>query len=251
MLEAALCLIYFFHMPLFVFVSGLFSKNLAKRRGRAFDDLMVPFFVAQVLWLVVIAVFEGPVTAVSQLLVPQFALWYLVALFAWRMLLPDLARVRFFLPVAAALFFVGQLFSGIDNTLAAQRTIGFLFFFLLGYRLDAGRVVAFVKRMPLTIAIALFIGAFIGLFTVFSGDAVPYGKVFYVLCHGAHIDGSVGYLFGIGAYAVAFLGAAVLSVCFLRVVLFLKSFEAITDVGSDTMPLYLAHGYVVHAICLF
>lgn len=107
LLESLLCLIYLFHMPLFVFVSGMFSKSLAKRRERSFDELVVPFLVCQILWLVVTAVADGPRVAASLLLVPQFTLWYLVALFAWRMLLPDLSRVRFILPIAAALFFVG------------------------------------------------------------------------------------------------------------------------------------------------
>ena len=249
LLESLLCLIYFFHMPLFVFVSGMFSKSLAKRRERSFDELIVPFLVCQFLWLVVTAVVDGPRVAASLLLVPQFTLWYLVALFAWRMLLPDLSRVRFILPIAAALFFVGQFFGCLDNTFAAQRTIGFFFFFLLGYRLDAGRAVASVRKVPLAVAIALFIGTLAALFAEFSNGLIPYDKVISVLTHGGHIDGTTGYLFGMGAYAVAFVGAVVLSVCFLRVTLSLKSLGAISAIGTDTMPLYLAHGYVVKAFC--
>ena len=238
----------FFHMPLFVFVSGMFSKSLAKRRERAFDELIIPFIACQLLWLVVLAVVDGPRVAASRLLVPQFALWYLVALFAWRVLLPDLAKVRFMLPIAAVLFFIGQFFGGIDNAFAVQRTLGFLFFFLLGYRLDAGRVVSFVRRVPLAVAVVFLLGAFVALFTMFCNGSVSYEAVFYVLCHGTHIGGSVGYLFGIGMYSAAFFGAVVLSLCFLRVVLPLKSLKAMSKIGSDTMPLYLAHGYVVVAM---
>lgn len=121
MLEALLCLIYFLHMPLFLFISGMLSKNAPKRRNRAFTDLIVPFLVAQVLWLVWLACTVGPGYALSQTLVPQFALWYLVALFAWRLALLDLVRVRLIPPVSIGLFLFGQLFGGIDNTLAIQR----------------------------------------------------------------------------------------------------------------------------------
>lgn len=136
-----------------------------------------------------------------------------------------------------------------DNTFAAQRTIGFFFFFLLGYRLDAGRVVAFVRKVPFALAVAILAAAFLAFFAVFSSGAVPYDKVFRVLTHGGHIDRSSGYVFGMGAYSFAFVGAVVLSVCFLRVALPLKSFDALSGIGSDTMPLYLAHGYVVKAVC--
>ena len=248
-LEALLCLIYFFHMPLFVFVSGVFSKNAPKRRDRAFADLFVPFLAAQALWLVWLAVAESPRYALSQALTPQFALWYLVALFAWRLALPDLARVRFILPVSAALFFFGQLFGGIDNTLAIQRTLGFLFFFLLGYRLDPERVLRTVVRIPVAIAVAAFVVVISALYVAFASGRIPYGTVFSVLTHGAHIDESTGYVMGLAVYSVAFVGAVVLSACFLRLIVSLKHSRVLVRIGSDTMPLYLAHGYAVHAIC--
>lgn len=236
-------------MPLFVFVSGMFSKNAPKRRDRAFADLVVPFLAAQALWLAWLAVAEGPRYALSQALTPQFALWYLVALFAWRLALPDLARVRLILPVTAALFFFGQLFGGIDNTLAIQRTLGFLCFFILGYRLDPDRVARAVRRIPVTFAAAAFVVALAALCIAFASDSVPYGMVFGVLTHGAHIDESSGYAMGLAAYAAAFVGAVALSACFLRLMACFRNRRALARIGSDTMPLYIAHGYVVHAIC--
>lgn len=250
-LESLLCVIYFFHMPLFVFVSGMFSKNVVKRRDRAFEDLMVPFFVAQMIWLVFRAVTNGPGWALDHIFNPQFQLWYLTALFMWRVLLPDLLRVRFILPVAAVLFFVGQMVSGMDGMFAAQRTIGFLFFFLLGYRADFAKVVRLVGRVPFVLAAAAFIVAFAGLFAVFSCTSFSYGGVFNILRHVVIIGEAGGWQAGITitAYALAFIGAAVLSVCFLRLVMTVKVWKPIVSVGEDTMPLYILHGWAVYAIC--
>ena len=236
-------------MPLFVFVSGMFSKNAPKRRDRAFADLIVPFLAAQTLWLVWLAVIEGPLYALSQTLTPQFALWYLVALFAWRLILPDLARVRFILPASAALFFFGQLFGGIDNTFAVQRTLGFIFFFMFGYWLDSDRVLRVVKRIPLVLAVAVFVVAPVMLYVAFANGSISYDMVFSVLTHGTHIDESSGYVRGFAAYAIAFVGGIVLSACFLRMMICFRNRRTLALVGSDTMPLYLAHGYVVHALC--
>ena len=36
--------IYSFHMPLFVFVSGFFSKDVGKARETAFTRLLLPYF---------------------------------------------------------------------------------------------------------------------------------------------------------------------------------------------------------------
>ena len=247
MLGSTLCLIYFFHMPLFVFISGMFSKSLAKRRERAFGELIVPFLAAQLLWLAVFAVTKGPFAAATLLFLPQYALWYLVALFIWRLLLPDLVKVRYILLIAAVLFFIGPFFDCVDKAFAIQKTLGFLFFFLLGYRFDADRVISFVRRVPLTLSLLVFAASFITLYLAFSNGVNSY-SVLVVLCHTAKIGGEGGYLLGAAAYAVAFAAGLVLSVCFLRLALSFKPLERIAPVGSDTMPLYLAHGYVVRAM---
>ena len=96
----------------------------------------------------------------------------------------------FILPFSAVLFFFGRLFGGIDNMLVVQSTLGFLFFFTLGYQLDAKRVLHAAGRVPV-----------------------------------------------------------VLSACFLRVMVCLGNCWALARTSSDTMPLYLAHGYVAHALC--
>ena len=189
----------FFHMPLFVFISGMFSKNASKRRNRAFADLVVPVLAVQALWLVWLAVTDGLRYALSQVFTPQFALWYLVALFVWRLTLPDLVRVRFILSVSAALFFFGQVFNGIDNTLAIQRVLGFLFFFVLGYQLDSTRVMRGIGRVPLVLAVAAFAVVFLALYAAFASGCIPYGMVFGALVHGMHINESAGYFMGLVA----------------------------------------------------
>lgn len=248
-LESVLCVIYFFHMPLFVFVSGLFSKNVVKRRDRAFDDLMVPFFAAQLIWLLVRAVTNGPGWALDHIFDPQFQLWYLTALFIWRVLLPDLLRMRFILPMTAVLFFVGQMIDGVGSTFALQRTIGFLFFFLLGYRADLAKVVRVAGRVPLALAVAAFTVSFAALFAAFSCTSASYKAVFNILRHVNHIGGMSGWLVDTAVYAVAFIGAVVLSLCFLRLAVAFKTWKPIVSVGKDTMPLYILHGWVVYTIC--
>ncbi len=37
--------IYFFHMPVFIFVTGFLSKNIEKGRQRAVETYFVPFYI--------------------------------------------------------------------------------------------------------------------------------------------------------------------------------------------------------------
>ena len=249
LLEALLCVVYVFHMPLFVFVSGLFSKRIERCRSKALGGLLVPLAVLQLLWLVWIALTEGVRSALSVVLYPQFALWYLAALYVWRTLLPDLLRVRHVLAVSLVLFFAGKLVGGLDNLLGLDRAVGFLVFFLLGYRADGGRVKEAVRRVPVPVAALAPCACAALLWWGLATGAFRFETVFYTLTHGRSIWEFSPHVEGFAAYTVALVGAVALSACFLRLVLATRG-GALAMVGRDTMPTYAAHGYVVHAACL-
>lgn len=246
LLEAILCTIYFFHMPLFVFVSGYLSKNIARRREGAFVDLLLPYVAAQLCWWLYGLLSGSPSGVLDNIFYPQFALWYLLALFTWRMLAPDLIRVRWIMPVSAALFVVGQAFEGIDNAFAMQRTIGFFAFFLMGYKAD-GELLEYIGRLQRGACAALLACVFFGLFALFSFTGVSYGGLFAVLSHAAHLSAFSNMFVGIVSYCFAFVAAVVLSSCVMRLVPSSELF-LLTRMGSNTMPVYLTHGLVVYIV---
>lgn len=126
--------IYLFHMPVFIFISGYFSKNLAKGRSTAVETFLVPYLLLNmVLSLIMLAI--GKID-VFTILSPGWTLWYLYCMFIWRLLLPDLVKVRRIL----LLSFVIGIFSGFltefGTYMALARTLGFLPYFLAGYFMD-------------------------------------------------------------------------------------------------------------------
>lgn len=248
LIEALLCSIYVFHMPLFVFVSGLFSKNVETCRSKALGGILIPLLVLQAVWLVWIALIDGAKSALSVTLFPQFALWYLAALYLWRTLLPDLLHIRHVLAIALALFFVGKMVGGLDNLFGLDRTVGFLVFFLLGYKMDGKRVVQAVGRIPASLACSALVFCPMLLWLCFSSGVVRFETVFYTLTHSRCIWDFSFWWEWVAAYVVAFVGAVALSACVLRLVLVAKG-RVLVEVGRDTMPTYAGHGYFVHATC--
>ncbi len=122
--------IYSFHMPLFIFISGFFSKNVSRIREQAFSRLLLPYLIfnfsmVAFLWL------TGE--RELSLFTPTYVYWFLLALFVWRVFLTDLTAIRFILPVSIA----AGLFLGYSpeatNFLAISRIVVFFPFFLLGY----------------------------------------------------------------------------------------------------------------------
>jgi fucose 4-O-acetylase-like acetyltransferase len=123
--------IYSFHMPLFVFLSGIFARETLK--GRDYQKIIWTLFLPLV-------VFQGVYLAVGWMtgwfsysaFTPYWILWFIASMIGWRILLP-LSASAIGLLVALS----GAVLVGYDETigyaLSASRTIYFLPFFVLGH----------------------------------------------------------------------------------------------------------------------
>lgn len=247
--RSLLCVIYFFHMPLFCFISGLFSKNVRARKDAGVSDLLVPLCVFQIAWLVIKLVTQHSPKVLLELLVPQFALWYLLALYIWRIIIDDIQRIRFAFFFSILLFFVIPFYEGLNNVFAIQRMAGFFVFFFAGFKVSTKTMEELVRRVPVLIAVVIPLGCFAICYYSFSQELVSFADVFAVLIHGAHITNPSDMLKGVIFYGIAFTGAIVLSLCILRIMSCVKD-GYLTQIGRDTMPLYMIHGFVV-AFCVW
>ena len=242
-LQTVLCFIYYFHMPLFVFISGNFSKNVEKRRNRAFEDLLIPYFISQFLWLIYQGIFNHSFDVIKNVFYPQFSLWYLLALFIWRLLLPDLLKIRGILPVSTLLYVFGMFCTGINNDFAMQRAIGFLIFFLLGYFASEDNI-ARIKKIPVWLSICCIGMSFIGTFIMLRTGIISFDVLFSVLTHNKYITTFENWGIGIITYVIAFFIACILSCLILGLINDHESKLCI--IGENTLPLYIAHGFIVH-----
>lgn len=94
--------IYLFHMPMFAFVTGYFSKNLEKCRQTAVEKCLLPYLLfqgvyilaAQIMIKMGLASFKSSVFSAS-ILLPSSAFYYLLAVFFWKLLGKDILRLRF------------------------------------------------------------------------------------------------------------------------------------------------------------
>ena len=135
--------IYSFHMPLFVFLSGIFAREVLKSRDyqKIVWTLFFPLVVFQVIYLGVGQLTDwysySPFT-------PYWLLWFIASLIGWRILLPLFAS-----PAGLAVALLGAVFVGYDDAvgyaLSAARTIYFLPFFVLGH-LYGLQLVALARR---------------------------------------------------------------------------------------------------------
>lgn len=79
-----LSVIYAFHMPLFVLVSGYFSKRSNIGDG-GYKRLLIIYLLFNTMYLSLDIV--GGHYSIHRILSPSFALWYILSLIYWRIIL--------------------------------------------------------------------------------------------------------------------------------------------------------------------
>lgn len=232
--------IYSFHMPLFIFISGLFVKEMAA--DSRLDLNKVLSFVAIGFLMKALG---GVLTLISDGWVPFSLLadggpaWFMFALAAYSIFVWVLRGVRqgYVLVFSVVL----ALFVGYDSTvgdfLYLSRIIVFFPFFWIGYCLVPGDIAKFVTRKQVKIAAVCVVAAVLLLCLFFISEA--YGmRGFFT---GRNSYDSIGvdhaFVFRLLAYVVS--AAMCVSILALtpsgRVPL-------VSEFGSRTLQVYVWHG---------
>lgn len=94
--------IYLFHMPMFAFVTGYFSKDYDKARENAVRKILIPYLFFQLSYVLVgaimialgLASFNANVFNYS-IILPSSAFYYFLAVFFWKLLGKDIMKFRY------------------------------------------------------------------------------------------------------------------------------------------------------------
>ena len=218
-MRAAYFFIYIFHMPLFLFISGMFSKSSIdqKRYGRIFSYLVLYYLIKILIWLPRAVFLEDySFSLLSENSVP----WYAFALFVFCLVTIALRKFSPLYVMTAAVVFA--CFAGYDSSvtdeLVLSRIIAFYPFFLAGYYLDGERVLralsgSALKIISLVLLTVLAAFVFLRIKDIYwirplltgknpfrtLGAYAPYGGLLRLLYYGA--------AFAVGAMVIAVLPA--------------------------------------------
>lgn len=223
-----------FVMPLFTFISGYFTRPACKdgKYLRSTMNLLSIFILFDaLLWIV----FPKSLNIVS-LLTPQFALWYLLSLFYWRILSifirPEWLNLRNILLVYIFSLFVGFV-PKIGEVLSFNRTCVFLCFFVSG--MASRNINAFrkIKSLPIWAALFFLVLTYLLVFFIFD-SSVPYAYV-------GSYNGDIHRLVHRGIFM---LSGIMTGIGFIRISQ-IQVFDKIADLGSKTMFYYIYHTFFI------
>ena len=136
--------IYSFHMPLFIFVSGLFSKRTVNQLRISKISGFLLLYVA----LKMTGWFFNPATFRLNLFTESGLPWYMLVMFFYPIITHFLRNVKaHYVLIISVIFAVFAGFdSNINDFLALSRLIVFFPFYYLGYSLDAEQLESFTKK---------------------------------------------------------------------------------------------------------
>ncbi|MFJ1971348.1 acyltransferase family protein [Streptomyces sp. NPDC087903] len=240
-LEGLYTVVYSFHMPAFIIISGFFSRSFDLRPDRL-KRLITGVAVPYILFETAFSLFKryadhDPHQEIS-LLDPWYLTWFLVALFVWRLTTPIWKLVRHPLPLALGIAMLATITPDIGDDLDLQRVLQFLPYFVLGLCLKPEHFRLVRRRSMRIVAVPVFAVAL-----AFGWWAVPRMNTAWFY----HRDSAqeLGAPWWVGPVMVlAMFGCSlVLTACFFawvpgRTMWF-------TALGAGTLYGYLLHGFLI------
>ncbi|MFE3514252.1 acyltransferase family protein [Streptomyces sp. NPDC059166] len=160
--RALYMIVYTFHMPAFILVSGYFSRSFdmsASKVKRLVTGVVVPYVFFETAYSLFKRFAGGDGDMPITLLDPFFLTWFLIALFIWRVTTPIWQSLRHPLPVALVIAMLASLTPGIGDDLDLQRVCQLLPFFVLGLLMKPEHFQMIRRREVRIAAVPLFAGA--------------------------------------------------------------------------------------------
>lgn len=234
-------LIVSFHMPAFIFISGYFSKRQLSVRDLV-RKLIIPYLVFELLYYLLYVLIIHKPTGLY-LMYPKFSLWYLLALFFWRVLTPYIKKVPHYMVISivAGLLIGCSDMSG--NLLSIPRALVFFPFFLAGTDFTREKLTMIRTRRNQRIAVIL-IAAFCAFLILNPYCKTISPKVFYGR-YNYHLLGQTtieGILCRLACYLIGFV------MTFAVALLISERKTCYSYIGTRTMAIYLFHGLVYSTI---
>ncbi|MGW0841554.1 acyltransferase family protein [Streptomyces sp. NPDC002787] len=238
---AAYLTVYAFHMPAFALISGYFSRGFDMAPGRLkrlLTGVVLPYVVFETAYTLFYRWAQDDPGYPLSLLDPWYVMWFLVALFIWRLTTPLWLMLRHPLPIALGLAMLAAVSPDLGGDVSIQRVLGFLPFFVLGLTLRAEHFERLRSRRVRLCLLPVGLGSVVAAYWV-----APWFDAGWFYHRGSVTGQGVSRWAGLLTTPALFCLAVLLTACFLAWVP--RRHLWFTALGAGTMYGYLLHGFVI------
>jgi fucose 4-O-acetylase-like acetyltransferase len=233
--------LYAWHVPAFVFVTGYLSRGFAYTKLRfwqLFRTVVVPYIIFECAFAL-FRVHVGGENLEDLFADPHWPLWYLSALFFWRLMTPIFRPMWGGVAVAVVISLLAGLWLG--DTLDLARVFGLLPFFVLGLKATPERLEPLRSRWVRIAAVPVFVGIFV--LTRFTDQLAATEWLYYRSRYEEmDVSDAEAVVIRLVVLAVGALGA------FAFLALVPRVGGWFTRMGVYTLVVYLFHGFVIKGV---
>lgn len=239
--------VYSFHMPAFIFVTGLFSKRAVNEKdiAKILPYLTCFFATSVILFVIKIIIGWSPV---FELFSPAALPWYLMSMFFMfliTMLVKDYKPQYIFVLSLLIGIMCGYCKTDNPDFLTWMRTIVFYPFFYLGYSLDKEKIEKATNKIYVKISAIVFFVVLNILIFSFPKQADILSKLNTARHTYSQLKafGPLGWAYRALAYAISFAAIFLLISLIPR-----KRIKGITQFGTRTLGIYMFHYVVIYLL---
>ena len=237
--------IYLFHMPAFMFLSGLFSNNtIEKKRYDKIFSYLTGFFLLKIVLFFIKLIFNHKIS--FHLLQMDDISWYLFVLFVFYMITIILRRFPYLavMCVSVILACAAGYVEEIGTWLSISRILCFYPFFWTGYCMKADRILE-VSSMKQVRIFSILYTVLILIIVYLKTDSIWW---FRKIAQGKYSYSALQELsqYGVLVRLVWYVEAGLLILALISLMPSFRSF--VTTCGSRTLAVYILH-YI--PMCLF
>lgn len=164
-IKAVWCWIYSFHMPLFIFITGMFSKkNINERRYNKIISYLFIYVITKVILMVCSLAGGGEIS--FSLFTENHIPWYAFAIFAFSMITIVTKRFSkwYVFLFSILLACVAGYDVSIGDFLVLSRIIVYYPFFFAGYCLNGDKVIQFLSKTYIRVLAAIYFLSYTAVF---------------------------------------------------------------------------------------
>lgn len=221
-----------FCMPLFVFLTGFFSKSMSDagspKRMRILNISLL---------YIIVQLIKMAIANYTSILLPAYGNWFLVGLIAWYLILPLVKKMKPAIPIIFSILFA--LYFGTvphsNDIMQLQRVICFFPFFLIGFYVSKEQLE--IIKKPSTRVVGLLIFVCVAIFYVtFWSDVTPLS-----IMHGNKTYSVMGLSSKEGIIMRAIWYILSILSSFGVMCIISRKHNFLTKFGTRTLPIFILH----------
>ena len=239
-------IIFSFHMPAFIFVSGYFAKYNPKGVWAKLVPLYLFCQCIHIVFNYVVGCMDaGQLQPFHiQFFTPQWTLWYLFALIVYQLMIPifdtPVKKRRIVYLIVAMLLGLAIGLNHGGNFMAISRVFHFLPLFLLGYyEKDGQLLLTFFKRKKQVLSRVITACAAVALLVWFALQYKQFNARWFF---GTESYGDKGFTWYI---CLMTWGVALVWIIILLVWIPEKKLPLVETIGKNTLSVYILHGLAI------